>query len=278
MEHRPAELAQAFGAPGEGARGLLTLHQYETLFEMTSQLLAAQSLDEQTSLVLDTLTAGLGYAGAALALVERQRGVLRVRGAAGFPEEAALAGVELPLDSNAPHVRVVHEGRPAWLAREDEAAAEFLRQVGGATDLLALPLFGGHLEAEPRLSGDTGQLRAEGTDRFWLPQSPATGALYVGAARDAVADEQLALLVRYAERIGVILSNTAHVERLGAAVRKLQRERQWVESIMKSVADPIVLTTMDNEILLQNRRAEELFSDRRDASEGKRRALEMNDL
>jgi PAS domain S-box-containing protein len=35
---------------------------------------------------------------------------------------------------------------------------------------------------------------------------------------------------------------------------------------------------MDNEILLQNRRAEELFSDRRDASEGKRRALEMNDL
>ncbi|HEX8723110.1 MAG TPA: ATP-binding protein [Pyrinomonadaceae bacterium] len=278
MEHRPAELAQAFGAPGEGARGLLTLHQYETLFEMTSQLLAAQSLDEQTSLVLDTLTAGLGYAGAALALVERQRGVLRVRGAAGFPEEAALAGVELPLDSNAPHVRVVHEGRPAWLAREDEAAAEFLRQVGGATDLLALPLFGGHLEAEPRLSGDTGQLRAEGTDRFWLPQSPATGALYVGAARDAVADEQLALLVRYAERIGVILSNTAHVERLGAAVRKLQRERQWVESIMKSVADPIVLTNMDNEILLQNRRAEELFSDRRDASEGKRRALEMNDL
>jgi PAS domain S-box-containing protein len=61
-------------------------------------------------------------------------------------------------------------------------------------------------------------------------------------------------------------------------VRKLQRERQWVESIMKSVADPIVLTNMDNEILLQNRRAEELFSDRRDASEGKRRALEMNDL
>nr|MDQ3805498.1 ATP-binding protein [Acidobacteriota bacterium] len=65
---------------------------------------------------------------------------------------------------------------------------------------------------------------------------------------------------------------------LNSTVRKLQRERQWVESIMKSVADPIVLTNMDNEILLQNRRAEELFSDTRDASEGKRRALEMNDL
>ncbi|HEX8187962.1 MAG TPA: PAS domain-containing protein, partial [Pyrinomonadaceae bacterium] len=281
MEHRTAEIAQAFGAPAEGAGAPLSLHQYEMLFEMTTQLLAAQSLDEQTSLVLDTLTAGLGYASAALALVERPRGVLRVRGAAGFADDESLAGLELPLDSNAPHVRVVHDGRAAWLARDDGAAAEFLRQVGSPSDLLALPLFGSQLQAEPRAAGETtGPLRADGTERFWLPQSPSTGALYVGARRDEAgeAQPQLALLARYAERIGAILANTANVERLGSSVRKLQRERQWVESIMKSVADPIVLTNMDNEILLQNRRAEELFSDRRDASEGKRRALEMNDL
>ncbi|HEV7377434.1 MAG TPA: PAS domain S-box protein, partial [Pyrinomonadaceae bacterium] len=56
-----------------------------------------------------------------------------------------------------------------------------------------------------------------------------------------------------------------------------EKERQWVDSIMKSVADPIVLTNLDNEILLQNRRAEELFSGSNNASEGKPRALEMND-
>lgn len=279
MENRTAEFAQAFEAPAEGARGLLSLHQYELLFEMTTQLLAAQSLDEQTSLVLDTLTAGLGYANAALALVERPRGVLRVRGAAGFADDEALAGLELPLDSNAPHVRVVHDGRPAWLARDDEATAEFLRQVGAETDVLALPLFGGQLHSDPRAERETtGSLRTEGTERFWLPQTLSTGALYVGARREELAGAQLDLLTRYADRIGAILSHTAHVERLSSSVRKLQRERQWVESIMKSVADPIVLTNMDNEILLQNRRAEELFSDRRDASEGKRRALEMNDL
>src|SRR5215207_5127080 len=240
MENRPSEIAQAFGAPADGARGLLSLHQYELLFEMTTQLLAAQSLDEQTSLVLDTLTAGLGYANAALALVERPRGVLRVRGAAGFADDGAVA--------------------------------EFLRQVGADTDVLALPLFGGQLQAEPRAERETtGSLRAEGTERFWLPQSLSTGALYVGARGGEADQAQLTLLTRYAERIGAILSNTAHVERLASSVRKLQRERQWVESIMKSVADPIVLTNMDNEILLQNRRAEELFSDRRDASEGKRR-------
>jgi PAS domain S-box-containing protein len=279
MEHRTAEMAQAFGTPAEEARGLLSLPQYELLFEMTTQLLAAQSLDEQTSLVLDTLTAGLGYASAALALVERPRGVLRVRGAVGFDDDEALMGLELPLDSNAPQVRVVHDGRPAWLARDDESAAEFLRQIGGQTDMLALPLFGGQLQAEPRAAGETtGSLRAEGSERFWLPQSLSTGALYVGARREEADESQFTLLTRYADRIGAILSHTSHVERLSSSVRKLQRERQWVESIMKSVADPIVLTNMDNEILLQNRRAEELFSDRRDASEGKRRALEMNDL
>jgi PAS domain S-box-containing protein len=280
MEHRTAEIAQAFGAPSEGPRGLLSLHQYELLFEMTTQLLAAQSLEEQTSLVLDTLTAGLGYASAALALVERPRGVLRVRGAAGFADDEALAGLELQLDSNAPHVRVVHEGRPAWLAREDESAAGFLRRVGARTDVLALPLFGGQLHADPRVERETtGPLRGPaGTERFWLPQSPTTGALYVGARREEMEGAPLDLLTRYADHVGAVLAHTAHVERLSSSVRKLQRERQWVESIMKSVADPIVLTNMDNEILLQNRRAEELFSDRRDASEGKRRALEMNDL
>lgn len=269
MEHRTAEIAQAFAAPEGGAGGLLSLHQYELLFEMTTQLLAAQSLDEQTSLVLDTLTAGLGYQSAALALVERPRGLLRVRGAVGFADDEALMGLEIPLDSNAPHVRVVHDGRPAWLAREDESAALFLKQVGVETDVLALPLFGGQLHGEPR---------AENSERFWMPQSLSYGALYVGARRAEASETQLTLLARYADRIGAILSNTANVERLSASVSKLQRERQWVESIMKSVADPIVLTNMDNEILLQNRRAEELFSDRRDASEGKRRALEMNDL
>jgi len=39
-----------------------------------------------------------------------------------------------------------------------------------------------------------------------------------------------------------------------------------------------VLTDLDNEILLQNRRAEELFSGSANAGEGKRRALKMNDL
>jgi PAS domain S-box-containing protein len=104
------------------------------------------------------------------------------------------------------------------------------------------------------------------------------GVLYIGANRDTADTDSLVLIKRFAERIGIVASLATHQERLVNTVTKLQRERQWIESIMKSVADPIVLTDLDNEILLQNRRAEELFSGSANAGEGKRRALKMNDL
>ena len=104
------------------------------------------------------------------------------------------------------------------------------------------------------------------------------GVLYVGATQETIDLESLTLIKRFAERIGIVASLAAHQERLVTTVTKLQRERQWIESIMKSVADPIVLTDLDNQILLQNRRAEELFSGSANAGEGKRRALKMNDL
>jgi PAS domain S-box-containing protein len=278
MENRLAGTAPTFGALAESPDNRLSLGQYEFLSEITTQLLTAQKLEEQVSLVLDTVTLGLGHAHAAIALLDKRHGVLRVRGATGFADDAALAGLELPLDSNAPHVKVVHDGRPAWITREggDAEGRAFLEHVGSTTDLFALPLFGGQLAPEQH-AGDL-PLRPGEEERFWTAQSLCMGVLYVGTRRAEFAESQTELLTRFADRLGVILSNAAQTERLAASVRKLQRERQWVESIMKSVADPIVLTNMDNEILLQNRRAEELFSDRRDASEGKRRALEMNDL
>jgi len=268
--------AQTIEAPAAGHDGALPGQTYELLFEATTQLLAAQRLDDQLSLVLDTVTSVLGHRCVAVAVADRQRGVLRVRGASGFADDEAVESMEMPLDSNAPQVKVVHDARAAWLTRGGDGAG-FVEQIGAGTeDLLALPLIGGQLQVA-RAAGDPA-FHERDAERLWASQSFCTGVLYVGAVRAEAGDEQLRLLSRYAERVGVILSNTIQVERLSAIVRKLQRERQWVESIMKSVADPIVLTNMDNEILLQNRRAEELFSDRREASEGKRRALEMNDL
>src|SRR5690606_23405535 len=43
-------------------------------------------------------------------------------------------------------------------------------------------------------------------------------------------------------------------------------------------ADPVVLTDRENDFLFANRRAEELFANRPDDSEGRRRAIRVNDL
>src|SRR5438270_12278218 len=110
MENRLAHTSTKPGALAEGPGRGLPQRLYEFLFEVPTQLLSAQSLEDQVSLLLDTVTAGLGYAGAALALIDRRASMLRVRGATGFADDGA-ARLELPLDSNAPHVRVVHDGR-----------------------------------------------------------------------------------------------------------------------------------------------------------------------
>ena len=65
MENRLAQdqTTQAVAAAAGSEDGQEALRRYEFLFEMTTQLLAAQHLEEQISLVLDAVTAGLGYAG-----------------------------------------------------------------------------------------------------------------------------------------------------------------------------------------------------------------------
>jgi PAS domain S-box-containing protein len=145
-------------------------------------------------------------------------------------------------------------------------------------DVLALPLFGiSEISTKSRRGDVSGGSRM--TAHYWtFDQGSRLGVLYIGARENSIDPVCLNLLQRFADKVGIIASLAIHQERLVNTVTKLQRERQWIESIMKSVADPIVLTDLDNEILLQNRRAEELFSGSANAGEGKRRALKMNDL
>jgi PAS domain S-box-containing protein len=279
MQRRPTEQAVVVppSIPEESASER-RLRQYESVFELTTQMLTTQKVDERLLLALETVTAGLGCPQAAIALIDESKASLRIRAAVGFGDDETVERIEMPLDSSAPHVTIVYEGRPMWISAQDgKASVDFLSQLGGAASLLAIPLFGGErvskklerdLARSPRLS-----------EKHWKPE-PVTclGVLYVGAEREIVDDGMFDLLMQLADRIGLTISSAMHYERLTDVIVKLQRERQWIESIMKSVADPIVLTNLDNEILLQNRRAEELFSGSKNASEGKRRALEMNDL
>lgn len=260
----------------EGVSAHLRAQQYEILFKMTTELLATNSLEERMSLALDTITSDLGYSRAAIALIDEGKSNLRVRMAAGFDDNNRVESLDMPLDSAALGVSVVHEGRPVWVLRESAEYNPFLGQFATDIDILGLPLFGGRWILE-KAEGEFTRKYLSG-NKHWQPESVCLGAIYIGADQSATDEAAMSLLTRCADQIGITLAAAIESRLLTSTVRALQRERQWVQSVMESVADPIVLTNLDNEILLQNRRAEEFFSGSEEASEGKRRALKMNDL
>jgi len=236
-------------------------------------MLATPKLHERLLLALEAISTNFGHRQAAIAIINERDAELRIRAAVGFDGEPSATKVEMPLDSSAACVRVIHDAQPLWISMEDdEASRSLFANMRWQSEVFAVPLFG--ISEIPSRPG-----AARVPTQYWAFEPGARmGVLYVGANQETLDSESLTLMKRFAERIGIVASLAAHQERLVTTVTKLQRERQWIESIMKSVADPIVLTDLDNQILLQNRRAEELFSGSANAGEGKRRALKMNDL
>jgi PAS domain S-box-containing protein len=274
MGEVPSELTLR-AAPSIGESAPLRQRPLDVFIETTTLMLATPRLHERLLLAVEAIVHNFGCQQAAIALINEREAELRIRAAIGFQQDPNR--IEMPLDSSAACVRVIHDGQPLWIdLREDESSRQHFGQLDWRQDLLALPLFGiAELPAKPGREAGAPRL----TDQYWtFERGTRLGVLYVGTDRDSFDPESYELLRRFAERIGIVASLATHQERLVSTVTKLQRERQWIESIMKSVADPIVLTDLDNEILLQNRRAEELFSGSANAGEGKRRALKMNDL
>jgi PAS domain S-box-containing protein len=251
------------------------LRQYDVLIETTTQMLATPKLNERLLLALEGITNIFGHRQAAIAIINEREAELRIRAAVGFDADG-VTRVEMPLDSSAACVRVIHDAVPLWI-KDDEASRTLFDKMQWDEDVLALPLFG-ISEISPRAGRDATTGSRLPAHYWTFDAGSRLGVLYVGASESKFDPPSLHLLKQFADRIGVIASLAIHQERLVNTVTKLQRERQWIESIMKSVADPIVLTDLDNQILLQNRRAEELFSGSANAGEGKRRALKMNDL
>ena len=270
MGESPTELTYR-NAPSisDSDRASPRLRQYDVFIETTTQMLATPKLQERLLLALEAIVNNFGYRQAAIAIINERDAELRVRAAIGFDGDTR---VEMPLDASAACVRVIHDGQSLWISMEDdEQSRSLFANMQWHSDVLSVPLFG-IAEVGPRPG-------VRPTNQYWTFEPGARmGVLYIGVNQDSADAESVTLIKRFAERIGIVASLATHQERLVSTVTKLQRERQWIESIMKSVADPIVLTDLDNEILLQNRRAEELFSGSANAGEGKRRALKMNDL
>jgi PAS domain S-box-containing protein len=60
--------------------------------------------------------------------------------------------------------------------------------------------------------------------------------------------------------------------------RRLRRERSWLQHVLNAATDPILFTDTEGRLLIANSRAEMLFSATDDVSEGRRRAVQLNNM
>ena len=66
--------------------------------------------------------------------------------------------------------------------------------------------------------------------------------------------------------------------RASSTERRLRRDRDLLQSILDRVTDPILLTDTEGRMVIANARAERLFATREDESEGRRRAVALNNM
>jgi signal transduction histidine kinase len=78
--------------------------------------------------------------------------------------------------------------------------------------------------------------------------------------------------------LGATLGRTQTRHALEETERRLRRERTLLYSIINAVSDPILLTDRDERIVVTNARAEALLASREEESEGRRRAVGLNNM
>jgi PAS domain S-box-containing protein len=78
--------------------------------------------------------------------------------------------------------------------------------------------------------------------------------------------------------LGRKLVDLRNLRVLANTERRLERERALMQSILKSVPDPVLLTDPEGRLVLANPRAELYFASEEDESEGRRRAVALNNM
>ena len=101
------------------------------------------------------------------------------------------------------------------------------------------------------------------------------GGVFGDTAELGARAERTSTLLR---RIAPTLERFVELERLAGRQHKLAHQRDLLTGIVNSLSDPVILTDAHNNIVLANRRAEQLLSATSEDSEGRRRAVQINNL
>jgi signal transduction histidine kinase len=186
----------------------------------------------------------------AIALVdlERHGGARLVGAAARGLDDAAVSGLSLDMDEREhPLVQALASARPLSLQ-----PSAFLGT---------------------RLAFRSSRVVAHALPLAQRPQGEAVGLALIGGrgARDPDVPWVLGLLGRK-------LVDLRNLRVLGSTERRLDRERALLQSILKAVPDPVLLTDTEGRLLIANARAELYLASEENESEGRRRAVALNNM
>jgi PAS domain S-box-containing protein len=212
-------------------------------------LIASDTLVEAAQLGVEWLTRHTSVRQVAIALVDLDRaGGARLVGAASHGLDAGeVASLNVDLeDRDHPLIAALHASRPMSLATDAFDATKIVFASRRATAYrlpLALP---------------------EDREAIGL-------ALVGGLVRDP--DARWGLIV-----LGRKLVDLRNLRVLATTERRLDRERALLQSILKSVPDPVLLTDPEGRLVVANPRAELYFASEEEESEGRRRAVALNNM
>src|SRR6476620_2454304 len=120
MGEVPAEIAlQPATSISDSERVTPHLRQYDVFIETTTQMLATPKLHERLLLALEAIATSFGHRQAAIGIINEREAELRVRAAIGFDVDPSATRIEMPLDSSAACVRVIHDAQPFWVSLDE---------------------------------------------------------------------------------------------------------------------------------------------------------------
>jgi len=226
--------------------------------------------------LLDELMRSLGFERAAVLLYDEDRAALAGSFGIGVPDAIARELVIPVALSDDPVVAVLRGGLPEPIrdATTDERISPGIRETLAKAKLgpiVAAPL---RSTTERRTIGQDGKRSAAAG---WEHRGEWAGVVLLSRMAGVTQDD-VAALVPFARQAEEALSLQRNVDLLRETGEAHAIEKEWLWWMVNGVGDAVLVTDSNNDMVLQNRRAELLFRASDEDSAGKRRAVWMNNF
>ncbi|HEV2129676.1 MAG TPA: ATP-binding protein, partial [Longimicrobiaceae bacterium] len=218
-----------------------TTSRSEGSLDLLRRICLAGSLAEALSMLVEAVLIATGRE-RALVLTERDGELCGVVGI-GWGQNAVSSVCTSADDLSHPLVRALAAGLPVVVEEEWEEL--------GMRGFAVLPIAPGAAE------------------------HPPLGVLIVEAPAE---EADLDVIAEQVELMVPALLRLAELDELRRSSGQLERQRELLTTVLNALPDPVLITDLQNSILLENRRARTLFTAGDADSEGRRRAVEINNL